>query len=143
MFCMGHCFYTDMETQETKCGWQFFMDDIIPLDKLREVITLAYMHSEMCGPVVMICTEHGYDFMVRNNLDELYIDFGICDTSESVWGMVSHLKETKQLVDEDVINNLENCSENILTLYNLFVPPDALEVLVDRAIEKETARISI
>lgn len=101
------------------------------------------MYSEIIGPVIMVCTERGYDFLVRNKLDELYIDFGVCDTEESVWGLISHLKENNQLVEDDIINNLENCSQNIRNLYSLYTVPDELKQLINQAIEKETAKNSI
>lgn len=132
-----------MEVENSKCAWQFFMGNTMPPDKLREMITLAYIHGETFGPVIMICTEQGYDFIVRNELDDLYIDFGICDTEDSVWGLVSHLKETQQLNDQDVINNLENCSEKIVSLYNVYIVPQSLNLLIQKTIDREAAINSI
>ncbi len=126
-----------------RCAFQFFLGDEIPSIHLHEMMSLAHMYSEIIGPVIMVCTERGYDFLVRNKLDELYIDFGVCDTEESVWGLISHLKENNQLVEDDIINNLENCSQNIRNLYSLYTVPDELKQLINQAIEKETAKNSI
>lgn len=126
-----------------RCAFQFFMEDSIPTDKLEEMITLAYMYTDTIGPVIMVCTEKGYDFLVRNQLDEAYIDFGICDDEESAWGLITHLKETGQLQNEDVINNLKNCSENIFTLYSVYKAPNEIKKLIQDAIEKENAKNSI
>jgi hypothetical protein len=131
-----------MNTEE-HCGFQFFINDSISIDSLKEFIELAYVYTENLGPVILICTENGYDFMVRNSLDSMYIDIGICDSEDSLWGLLTHLKETKQMSDEDVINNLENCSEKMRSLYNLTVIPKSIKELIDKAILKEEVKNAI
>jgi hypothetical protein len=126
-----------------RCAFQFFLGDAIMLTHVHEMISLAQMYSEMLGPVIMICTEQGYDFLIRNRLDEMYIDFGICDTDESVWGLITHLKENNHLVEEDIINNLENCSKNIRNLYSLYSTPDEVKNLIEAAILNENSKNAI
>lgn len=131
------------EQTNEKCGWQFFVEDNYPLEKLQELIGLAHMYGEKIGPVIMICTEQGYDFLVRNNLDIVYIDFGICENQESVYGMITHLQEFQQIEESCIINNLENSPQNIVTLYKGYTLPKHIEKLVQRAIDKENAIRSI
>jgi len=132
-----------MIESEEHCGFQFFIADHLSEESLREMIKLLYVYTEFFGPVILICTEAGYDFIVRNNFAELYIDIGICDSEDSVWGLVTHLKETGQMEAEHIINNLKNCSEKMRSLYTNAVLPKRLSELLEKAVLKEQIKNAI
>lgn len=101
-----------MEQKEI-CGCQWFPGSEIPSDKLFEMIALAHLHMENVGPMIMICTEEGYDFLVRNDLEEFYIDVIIVPDQPITPQLVNKMIDNYAVVE----NSLQECSENLRNLY--------------------------
>lgn len=101
-----------MEEQD-KCGCQWFPGSEIPFDKLFEMIALANVYMDNIGPIIMICSEAGYDFLARNGLEDFYIDIIIVPDQE----ITSHLVNKMINNYASIENSLQDCSENLRTLY--------------------------
>lgn len=102
----------DME----KCGCQWFPGSEIPFDKLFEIIALAYLYMDHIGPMIMICSEEGYDFLARNGLEEFYIDVIMVPEEEITSQLVNKMIDNNAVVE----NSLKECSENLRNLYTEF-----------------------
>ena len=99
--------------EQDKCGCQWFSGSEIPSDKLFETIALAHIHMENIGPMIMICNEEGYDFLARNGIEEFYIDVIIVPEEKITPQLVNKMIDTYAVVE----NSLQDCSENLRTLY--------------------------
>jgi hypothetical protein len=123
-----------------ECAYQFFTSDVLGGEELFEMISLASLYSEHFGPVIMVCTEAGYDFLINYGLDELYIDTLICQNPDMVMMLVDNLKDNINIPDANFINSKENCHEKLRILYNQL--PIQVPVLqkIKEAIEREETK---
>jgi len=110
--------YMQSEESLPECAYQFFTSDVLNREELFEMITLASLYSEHIGPVIMICTEAGYDFLINYGLDEFYIDTLICQNPDMVLMVVDNLKDNINIPNSYFINSKENCHEKLRILYN-------------------------
>jgi len=102
-----------MQEQYNKCGCQWFSGSEIPFDKLFEMIALAHLHMENFGPMIIICSEEGYDFLVRNDLEEFFIDVIIVPDQQVTIQLVNKMIDNYAVIE----NSLQECSENLRNLY--------------------------
>jgi len=122
------------------CAYQNFFGSTLAENDCYEKILLAYLYSENFGPVICIVTELGYDYLVRNHLDEIYIDIIICETPEAVTQFVEHILSIEDGIDKGgvFINSLQECDENLRILYNQtgdnLLP---IKELISNAVENE------
>ena len=127
----------NIQEMPLECAYQFFYSDDMQRAELFEKLTLAHIYAEHLGPVIMICTEGGYDFLVRNNLDEFYIDILICEDGIRMNDILYQLKTNDIIRDSQFINSLKTCPENLRILYKeSSVAPKALQK-IRAAIEAE------
>lgn len=99
-----------------KCGCQWFPGSEIPFDRLFEIIALAHLYMEHIGPMIMICSEEGYDFLARNGLEDFYIDVIMVTEEEVTLQLVNKMIDNNAVVE----NSLKECSENLRNLYTEF-----------------------
>ncbi len=107
------------------------------------MISLASLYSEHLGPVIMICTEVGYDFLINFGLDELYIDILICQNPEMVLMVVDNLKDNINIPNSYFINSKENCHEKLRILYNELPLPVTVLQKIRNTIEAEETKNKI
>ena len=121
--------------QFDKCGCQWFSGSEIPFDKLFETIALAHLHMENLGPMIMICSEEGYDFLVRSELEDFFIDV-----------IIVTLQLVNKMIDSYAVieNSLQECSENLRNLYaETKETLDWLRKKIDNIVSKEQVLKSI
>lgn len=122
--------------EEIKYGCQFLSGDELSDEQIREIITAAYLFSNNVGPVVMLCSEQGYDFIMRNDLNDMYIDvIALLETSNITPEFIY-----KNLgKDVHIINSLKEIEENFR---NLHIESGILSndcfLLIEQVIEKES-----
>ena len=100
-----------------ECAYQYFISDSLDEHQMREMMSLAHIYAENLGPVIMITTENGFDFLTRHNLDEIYIDVIICADAQMVELVIDNLKEQINIAEHQFINSQKNCQENLRILY--------------------------
>lgn len=128
-----------MENELTmpECAYQYFFSDTLPEEKLYEVIGLASIYSENFGPVIMICTESGYDFLAKHMLDDIYIDVIICQDVSMAEMVLDNLKDQMNVPSHLFINSHQNCEENLRILYGKNqIAPEVLQK-IKNAVEAE------
>lgn len=97
-----------------ECGCQWFSEDSIQEEKLFEMMALAHIYMENIGPMIMVCSEEGYDFLARNSLEELYIDVIIVPDQKIDIDLVNKLTGRHVVIE----NSLQDCSEKMRNLYS-------------------------
>jgi hypothetical protein len=144
---MGFYFFIILYMQNAEslpeCAYQFFTSDVLNREELFEMISLASLYSEHLGPVIMICTEVGYDFLINFGLDELYIDILICQNPEMVLMVVDNLKDNINIPNSYFINSKENCHEKLRILYNELPLPVTVLQKIRNTIEAEETKNKI
>ena len=120
-----------------ECAYQYFYTDVLNRAEIFEIITLAHLYAENFGPVIMICTEPGYEFLITHMLDEFYIDIIICPDEQSAKAVVDNLRHKIGVEETQFINSLENCHENLRILYGEEHVNAGVLDIVRQAIEKE------
>ena len=122
------------------CGCQWFSEPSIHMEKLFETIALAHIYMENIGPMVMVCSEEGYDFLARNGLEEFYIDVIIVPNEKIDIDLVNKLTGAHALIE----NSLQDCSEKMRNLYaEKSQSLDWLKEKIEDIISKEHAIRSI
>lgn len=131
-----------MQNQEflPECAYQYFVSDVLNREELFEMISLASLYSEHLGPVIMICTEAGYDFLISYGLDELYIDTLICQNPDMVMMVVDNLKENINIPNGLFINSKNNCHEKLRILYNELPLQATVIQKIREAIDREETK---
>jgi hypothetical protein len=122
--------------EEIKYGCQFISGEELSDEQIREMIASAYLFSNNVGPVVMLCSEAGYDFIMRNELNDIYID---------VIALIETSNITPEFIYENlgkdvhIINSLKEIEENLRNLHieNNVLPNDCLST-IEQVIEKES-----
>lgn len=146
MYCTGFCFYIIlyMETAENyKVYYQYFVEDALKSAIAFEMLTLAYICGEHCGPVIMVCSEKGYDYLVNYALDELYIDIIICPEKEDVERVVANIELHATPDQAEFINSLQTSPENLRNLYNINSIDEDVLKHINASIEKEETKFRI
>lgn len=123
-----------------ECAYQYFTSDGLNREELFEMISLASLYSEHLGPVIMICTEAGYEFLISYGLDELYIDTLICQNPDMVMMVVDNLKENINIANGLFINSKNNCHEKLRILYNELPLQAAVIQKIREAIDREETK---
>ena len=135
----GIVFYTVMEEQMPVCAYQFFSKPRLDANECEEMIKLATIYSENFGPVIAIVSDAGYEYLVRNGFDEVYIDILICENEEDVTQFAQRILCNEQGDKPPVINNIQECGENLRILYNQFPDNHPIMQVVRDAIKKENS----